>query len=281
MQHLQLGQEVNAKFSWKPLTNNGVTFINNGATHDSGYTPQNFKMIVNNSISGNVVQITYDNLQHSSYGDQKITKIIAIVHDVVKKAQTGNVDFWNNPFNGFWYEEISDITIDYHFYLANGKEVNFDPKLSDAWITAGSLNSGGGRTEAVKLESAGKAYGFYKSSVTAHNGNELYADGSNERNTTESAFGKGIIVPIPQGEWWDNPATGLRSKNAYYGAGVFKVEGKGVSLHYKVYGKPNQWESIWANLDTTMPKSNSGIVTPTIHYHHTNVALGLEINLIS
>ena len=273
LQHLQLGQEVNAKFSWKPLTNNGVTFINNGATHDSGYTPQNFKMIVNNSISGNVVQITYDNLQHSSYGDQKITKIIAIVHDVVKKAQTGNVDFWNNPFNGFWYEEISDITIDYHFYLANGQEVNFDPKLSDAWITAGSLNSGGGRTEAVKLESAGKAYGFYKSSVTAHNGNELYADGSNERNTTESAFGKGIIVPIPQGEWWDNPATGLRSKNAYYGAGVFKVEGKGVSLHYKVYGKPNQWESIWANLDTTMPKSNSGIVTPTIHYHHTNVAL--------
>ncbi len=131
----------------------------------------------------------------------------------------------------------------------------------------------GGRTEAVKLESAGKAYGFYKSSVTAHNGNELYADGSNERNTTESAFGKGIIVPIPQGEWWDNPATGLRSKNAYYGAGVFKVEGKGVSLHYKVYGKPNQWESIWANLDTTMPKSNSGIVTPTIHYHHMNVAL--------
>ncbi|PTR99335.1 surface protein A, partial [Ligilactobacillus salivarius] len=29
----------------------------------------------------------------------------------------------------------------------------------------------------------------------------------------------------------------------------------------------------WATISTTIPKSSSGIVPPTIHYHHTNVAL--------
>ncbi|MGN8985741.1 hypothetical protein ACTNC7_11780, partial [Ligilactobacillus salivarius] len=29
----------------------------------------------------------------------------------------------------------------------------------------------------------------------------------------------------------------------------------------------------WATISTTIPKSNSGIIPPTLHYHHTNVAL--------
>ena len=293
-QLLILGNETSARMSWESLTNNGEFIPNTDKYiyHDydghlrGGVTATNiyFRAKSSADVNGNILKVTYDNLKNSSYNGQKITKIVQIYHDITKTPNDPGIPailVWSNPFNGFWYWHSDAISVDYHLYLENGEELNIpstglDGKHSDAWITVGSLNSGSWRTEGAALESSGKAYEFNGSTVTIHNNNWLYSDNANEwypgNPETFSASGNkndSRIATLPMA--WD---TGLSNPYAYIGAGVFNIFGKGYSIRYTTdHANGKSTLETWANMSTSIVKSNSGITPPEIHYNYTNVAL--------
>ena len=254
-----------------------------------GYTPKNVYFEANSAenVSRNIVKVTFDNLKNSSYNGKKLTKMVQVYHDAIKSPNNPYPPallIWSNPFNGFWYWQIDSISVDYHLYFENGEELSIpstglDGKHSDAWITVGSLNSGAWRTEGAALESQGKAYGFSGSPVAVHNGNWLYAEYANEWRSDDNpwhyaANGNGVdprAGGLPMN--WD---TGLDNPYAYIGAGVFNVSGKGYSIRFTTdhaNGKNPAWT--WATISTSIVKSSSGIVPPTVHYKDTEVVLEL------
>lgn len=153
--------------------------------------------------------------------------------------------------------------------------ISFD-NTDNSWITIGSLNSGKGRYESAKLNSSGKVYGFKDSSVTVHNGNTLYSDKANDSGSKigdswETTYQADVTSNYPWGtNDWDK---GLADPHAYYGAGIFKINGSNLNITYGTKRAVFVNPGTWATISTTIPKSSSGIVPPTIHYHHTNVAL--------
>lgn len=279
-QQLILGNEADANISYKALRGDIKVEYNDNkggmAAMDDSKTSLMVTTDNQGNLTGDVLEVTYSNLNKSTYKGKKIAKIIATYSNVIRdKLSEYNVSFrvMSNPFEGFWYWQTSAISVNYKYYDQNNNLINFDND-DQSWITIGSLNSGFGRYESAKLNSNGKTYSFYGGDVTVHNGNTLYSDksidinseiGSNWKNTkkTTSKFPWGT-------EDWDR---GLDDLHAYYGAGVFKITGNNLNITYGTTRINMNMPGTWATISTTIPKSNSGIVPPTLHYHHTNVEL--------
>ncbi|ATP38540.1 LPXTG cell wall anchor domain-containing protein [Ligilactobacillus salivarius] len=230
------------------------------------------------NLTGDIIEVTYTNLSRSSYRGKKISKIIATFSNVTQdNLSPYNISFaiYSNPYYGFWYWQSSKITVNYKFYDENNHLISFD-NTDNSWITIGSLNSGKGRYESAKLNSSGKVYGFKDSSVTVHNGNTLYSDKANDSGSKigdswETTYQADVTSNYPWGtNDWDK---GLADPHAYYGAGIFKINGSNLNITYGTKRAVFVNPGTWATISTTIPKSSSGIVPPTIHYHHTNVAL--------
>ena len=230
------------------------------------------------NLTGDIIEVTYTNLSRSSYRGKKISKIIATFSNVTQdNLSPYNISFaiYSNPYYGFWYWQSSKITVNYKFYDENNHLISFD-NTDNSWITIGSLNSGKGRYESAKLNSSGKVYGFKDSSVTVHNGNTLYSDKANDSGSKigdswETTYQADVTSNYP---WGTNDCDkGLADPHAYYGAGIFKINGSNLNITYGTKRAVFVNPGTWATISTTIPKSSSGIVPPTIHYHHTNVAL--------
>ncbi|ADJ79831.1 Possible surface protein A (plasmid) [Ligilactobacillus salivarius CECT 5713] len=229
------------------------------------------------SLIGDIIEVTYTNLNKSSYNGKKISKIIATFSNVTQdNLSPYNISFaiYSNPYYGFWYWQSSKITVNYKFYDENNHLISFD-NADNSWITIGSLNSGKGRYESAKLNSSGKVYGFKDSSVTIHNGNTLYSDKANDSGSRigdnwQNTYPSDVTSNYPWGtNDWDK---GLDDPHAYYGAGIFKVNGNDLNVTYGTRRAVFVNPGTWATISTSIPKG-SGPVTPTIHYKHTNVAL--------
>ncbi|OYP90483.1 surface protein A, partial [Ligilactobacillus salivarius] len=226
---------------------------------------------------GDIIEVTYTNLNRSSYRGKKISKIIATFSNVIQdNLAPYKISFaiYSNPYYGFWYWQSSEITVNYKFYDENNHLISFD-NTDNSWITIGSLNSGKGRYELTKLNSSGKTYGFKDSSVTVHNGNTLYSDKANDSGSKigdswQTTYSADVTSNYPWGtNDWDK---GLADPHAYYGAGVFKVNGSNLNITYGTKRAVFVNPGTWATISTTIPKGN-GPEAPVIHYHHTNVAL--------
>ena len=281
-QELILGNEIDANISYKTLRNDIKAFHNSNkdiAGMDDSKTSITVDTDNTGDLTGDVLEVTYSNLNKSTYKGKKIAKIIATYSNVIRDKlaqQNVRLRIMSNPFEGFWYWQSSEITVNYKFYDENNHLISFD-NTDDSWVTIGSLNSGLGRYESAKLNSNGKAYSFYGGGVTVHNNNDLYSDKSIDINSKIGSDWKNTEAATSEFPWgtkdWDR---GLDDLHAYYGAGVFKITGNNLSVTYgtkrAVFVKPGTW----ATISTTIPKSNSGIVPPTVHYHHTNVALLLH-----
>ena len=276
-QKLILGNEHSAEFSYKLLRNDI------SVQTDSGPTPIMSKHTVyitsNNqgNLNGDIIEITYTNLNKSSYKGKKISKIIAIFSNEIQdtiSTEPVSLGIYSNPYHGFWYWNSSSITVNYKFYDEDNNLINFD-NTDNSWVTIGSLNSGLGRYEFAKLNSLGKGYSFKDSSVTIHNENTLYSDkANNSLSIIGSNWSDTTNVEQSNFPWGtDNWDTGLDNRHAYYGAGVFNITGGSLNITYGTKRVINAHPGTWATISTTIPKSSSGIVPPTIHYRHTNVAL--------
>ena len=275
-QELILGNEHSAEFSYKLLRNDI------SVQTDSGPTPIMSKHTVyitsNNqgNLNGDIIEITYTNLNKSSYKGKKISKIIAIFSNEIQdtiSTEPVSLSIYSNPYHGFWYWNSSSITVNYKYYDEDNNLINFD-NTDNSWITIGSLNSGLGRYEFAKLNSLGKVYSFKDSSVTIHNENTLYSD---KANSIFSIIGSNWsdTTPVEQSNFpWgtDDWDTGLDNRHAYYGAGVFNITGGSLNITYGTKRVNNDSYGTWATISTTIPKG-SGPEAPDIHYHHTNVDL--------
>lgn len=280
-QELILGSEKDAELSYRLLSKDvdasydkwsGGTVGRDNYKHTVMVTAHN-----RGSLIGDIIEVTYTNLNKSSYNGKKISKIIATFSNVTQdNLSPYNISFaiYSNPYYGFWYWQSSKITVNYKFYDENNHLISFD-NADNSWITIGSLNSGKGRYESAKLNSSGKVYGFKDSSVTIHNGNTLYSDKANDSGSRigdnwQNAYPSDVTSNYPWGtNDWDK---GLDDPHAYYGAGIFKVNGNDLNVTYGTRRAVFVNPGTWATISTSIPKG-SGPVTPTIHYKHTNVAL--------
>ena len=274
-QELILGSEKDAELSYKLLSKDV------DASYDKwfggGISRDNYKHTVEvdahnkGNLTGDIIEVTYTNLSRSSYRGKKISKIIATFSNVTQdNLSPYNISFaiYSNPYYGFWYWQSSEITVNYKFYDENNHLISFD-NTDNSWITIGSLNSGKGRYESAKLNSSGKVYGFKDSSVIVHNGNTLYSDKANDSGSKigdswETTYQADVTSNYPWGtNDWDK---GLADPHAYYGAGVFKVNGSNLNITYgtrrAVFVNPGTWVTI----STSIPKG-SGPVAPQISYH--------------
>ena len=275
-QELILGNEHSAEFSYKLLRNDI------SVQTDSGPTPimSNHTVYITSNnqgnLNGDIIEITYTNLNKSSYKGKKISKIIAIFSNEIQdtiSTEPVSLGIYSNPYHGFWYWDSSSITVNYKFYDEDNNLINFD-NTDNSWITIGSLNSGLGRYEFAKLNSLGKVYSFKDSSVTIHNENTLYSDkANNDLSIIGSNWSDTTYVEQSNFPWgntdWD---TGLDNRHAYYGAGVFNITGSSLNITYGTKRVNNDKPATWATISTTIPKG-SGPSTPEIHYNYTNVAL--------
>ena len=287
-QELILGSEKDAELSYRLLSKDA------DASYDKWFggtvSRDNYKHTVEvdaynkGNLMGDIIEVTYTNLNRSSYRGKKISKIIATFSNVIQdNLSPYKISFaiYSNPYYGFWYWQSSEITVNYKFYDENNHLISFD-NTDNSWITIGSLNSGKGRYELTKLNSSGKTYGFKDSSVTVHNGNTLYSDKANDSGSKigdswQTTYSADVTSNYPWGtNDWDK---GLADPHAYYGAGVFKVNGSNLNITYGTKRAVFVNPGTWATISTTIPKGN-GPEAPVIHYQHTNVALGLELNLI-
>lgn len=285
IQSLLLKSEPNAQ----------VTFDNKSNLTYKGKTDNyhTFELVSGNDISG-TVSVTYDNLENSFYGNKKIKKIVAVFSNAntdfqkISNRDTASLNIIQDPTLGFWYNGIEGIDVDYTFYDVDGNLIDFsNDKLTGAgaWITLGSLNSGSGRIEKVKLLSTGKAYEFKNSSVSIHSGNELYSE-----KTNSMALKQGEDPLASNTNWIDREATdfpwgneewdaGLENEHAYYGAGVLNVTGKDIKLRFSTtrnYNLEGVNSGTWATICTTIVKDDSGIKTPekpTVNYHFNSVTI--------
>ena len=278
-QELILGNEIDANISYKALRND-IKVVYDSNKDMPGMKDSKTSVTVDTdntgNLTGNIIEVTYSNLSKSTYKGRKISKIVETYSNVIRdKLATQNVRLriMSNPFEGFWYWQSSEITVNYKFYDENNHLISFD-NADDSWITIGSLNSGKGRYESAKLNSSGRVYDFKDSSVTIHNGNTLYSDKANDFYTIVGGDWRDTTT-IDQSQYpWgtDNWDTGLDNRHAYYGAGIFKVNGSDVNVTYETKRTAIINYRTWATISTTIPKG-SGPEAPEIHYHHTNVDL--------
>lgn len=278
-QNLVLGDEPNAVANYEKFGNSNLSFTPNW-NFNGDYT----YLVVGKNLSdlrGNFLKVTWSNLKNSSYRGQKIGKMSAVFSDLIHDNNNQqNRDSWliifKNPYKGFWYLVSHSLTVEYTLYDESGNPITL-PNDESAWVTIGSLNAGTGRREGASLLSEGKAYGFKDSSITVHNGNSLYSDTANSQTQKIGSDWRDIENVTSEYPWgtedWDR---GLADPHAYYGAGVFNISGGHFKIKYFTDRTHQDNTDTWANISTSIVKSNSGIIPPTIHYHRTNVALLLH-----
>ena len=129
------------------------------------------------------ITVTYDNLKNSYYLENidnktnkiKITKIERTFSDIQESGKTiftsdgiheknptdGVYDechgpqliIYNDPYDGFFYNNIEQVSVKDIYYGDNNKAIDFENGDNKAWIFVTSLNSnGGGNVEKVKAE---------------------------------------------------------------------------------------------------------------------------------
>ena len=217
------------------------------------------------------ITVTYDNLKNSYYLeniDDKINKIkISKIERTFSDIQPGKTIFtsdgktpkgadgvydecdgpqliiYNDPSDGFFYNNITQVSVNDIYYDDKGSQINFDTKndKNKAWIFVTSLNSngnGGGNVEKVRAQlnnSPANAEKIKGSTVTNHNDGWWYSDKNNWFNKNPD---------------WDNNDEDNRF--GFVGTVAFQYQ-PGMTLQY--WADDSQWGSHWACMQTQVVSS--------------------------
>ena len=217
------------------------------------------------------ITVTYDNLKNSYYLDNiddKINKIkISKIERTFSDIQPGKTIFtsdgktpkgadgvydecdgpqliiYNDPSDGFFYNNITQVSVNDIYYDDKGSQINFDTKndKNKAWIFVTSLNSngnGGGNVEKVRAQlnnSPANAEKIKGSTVTNHNDGWWYSDKNNWFNKNPD---------------WDNNDEDNRF--GFVGTVAFQYQ-PGMTLQY--WADDSQWGSHWASMQTQVVSS--------------------------
>lgn len=268
-QQLSIGKEPNATMKILSMGNgvtqntiDGHTAYNNPNGLDSK-TTTTFKW-GNTAYNGDIAKVEYDNLTAANYNGHKISKIVATYSNATPTDKDLNptndpkwpgnpqLTIYSDPTDGFWYNRLAGVTVEYQFYDENGNLINFDK--NNAWLTIASLNHQNdghneNTVEKATLDSNGTVNQIKGSSVTVHNGKTLYADNVNTDKNGNSS--------------WD--VTG--GPAAYYGAGLFNVNGNNIKITYNTTlenGSAPTASATWVTLQTTIPTIPSPAGNPPV-----------------
>lgn len=245
-QSLHLNSEPTAQMHYRILDPNSIQKAN-----DNTFT------FLKNNIPNDYLEVTYNNLQNSSYRNHNISKIVLTLSNMTgvnPNRHTGQLTISGQPIGGLNYDGMG-TDINYHFYDENGNLINFG---DDAYLTVGSLNGRGHdatNTEKIQLLSNGNVLKIPESAVSNHPGNIAYMDNPDESSSTKYAG-------------WDN-ATGW---NRIYGAAIFKITGSNIKVRSSQGNGGNTYNAnnyMWYNYSTTIPPMTYDKQAPklTIHYH--------------
>lgn len=240
------------------------------------------------SITGPYAQVTYSGLQSAYYANQPVSKIVVTFSNLHVDGNgnlgslanvSGPVTYaYNNIADGMGIGGAGSVDVSYQFYDKNGNLINFNDNepaymsvtsINDWWNqnskqhpnlsneTTGPCTDGTAtHVEYAKLLSPGKAYSLKGSTLTVHDGNDLYSDGTNGSS-------------LPDGTYWDNADSPLQA----YGSGAFEVTtGNSINVQYGdmcnndpsgdgAYG-------IWWTVQTQLPPTIPTKPSATIHYHY-------------
>lgn len=296
-QHLTLGKEPQATATVTSENNNVVYDRTISDAGDLQTDSQGKVYKVSSTISGTVLQVTYSNLSNSYYIDDNGTK-----HNLVKLVRTfsdselfpvvswGELWVYDDPTDGFWYNQNTHITVDDVYYDDSGNVVNFG---SNAYIAITSLNSSyidtnnnatlsgtAKHVEKATLLSSGKVYGLAGSSIVAHD-NSLYADETNESardwdgNLTMPQYVGNSLWPSDKANW---DAIGT---NEYFGAGLMAVSGTHITIRFDLAGQDTNaaGNGVWATMTTIIPQTpvpaKPTRKTTSVSYHYLVLAIFL------
>lgn len=240
----------------------------------------NNKVIVDfqhDQCQGKEITVTYDNLNNSYYLENETNRIkisridrtfssIQAVDDnpklfnpngkdkykndaIYDKCDEPQLIIYNDPSDGFFYNNIKQISVKDIYYDDKGHEITFNDK-NPAWIFVTSLNSNGwGNIEKVRaLGSDNSPVNGEKiagSTVTDHNDGWWYSDNNNNFNNNPN---------------WDNRDEDNRF--GFVGTVAFQYH-PGMTLQYSV--EDWQWGSHWACTQTQVVSS---LYQPVIIYDH-------------
>lgn len=305
IQKLTIQSEPNAKLDITnshnvTITPNNDLSFNNVDKMGKGY---NFQTINNAPAS---FDATWTKLSHLTYNGRKITKVVMHFRGTNYSTQNSlwSGEIANNIYYGF-HQYQGSSTIHFEWFYDNGEKVNFEN--GTAYLAVASLNTYFQKTrwghERTTVISGGKALALYGSSVSIHNGSELYSDKGNSLDTTGRDIAAGGYTSNPWQPWIDSMFSNQKditnsnipdkwdtanSPDRYYGAGLIALNGSDLTIKVDIKRDDapkevtNLWDNQWFNMGTVIPETPD-INKPklTVKYKHTNVALGLELNLNS
>ncbi|WP_162606770.1 GbpC/Spa domain-containing protein [Ligilactobacillus salivarius] len=236
----------------------------------------------------------YKNLDGSKV---RIAKVVGVLSNVVANGDNSNrviLGFFNNPIMHAFSAFANSVDETFYFYDDTGKLINF--KDGTAWFGIASLNhwspamwdwyKEAETSETVKAISSAKIY--------TPNGNITLGDDGKTHEDQVPAHDLGNGFYGVNGTDWagfavakiSNGATFRWSKTINDNAGNFHWD-----ENSKTYLPDNGEQTFtqrtsyyqWAMSTDLygMAKTLTPPTSPTVKYKHTNVALGLEINLIS
>lgn len=281
VQHLVLNQEPDAKAQYTILNSAGnVTELRD----DNGNSHQEYALTFDKSISGDILKVTYTDLKNSTYNGKKIGKIEETFSGLKGVDGKGALDFYNNPYQGFWYAGTSGITANLKFFDEDGKQITFDNN-APAYLTVSSLNGRTqGGTEKVRLLSNGKAIQIPESAVTVHDNNTLYSDKDTyfAENYTNKDFSSDIAKKYQN---WDNST----SPERIFGSGLYQVNGDSITL--RCFSDNDDKPAtpamvgtggIWFTFSAIVPQTSFDANGPqepitTIHYHDDEIQIPASI----
>lgn len=285
-QHLVLNQEPDAKAQYTILNSAGnVT----EPQDDNQNSHQEYALTFDKSISGDILKVTYTDLKNSTYNGKKIGKIEETFSGLKGVDGKGALDFYNNPYQGFWYAGTSGITANLKFFDEDGKQITFDNN-APAYLTVSSLNGRPyGGTEKVRLLSNGKAIQIPESAVTVHDNNTLYSDKDTyfAENYTNKDFSSDIAKKYQN---WDTST----SPERIFGSGLYQVNGDSITL--RCFSDNDDKPAtpamvgtggIWFTFSATVPQTSFDANGPqgpqepitTIHYHDDEIQIPASITV--
>ena len=292
IQKLTIESEPNAKLTITNANNINVDPIENLKFNLLDNMGNGYAIGIKDSSKVASFDATFTNLSRLSYKGKKISKVIMHFSGT---GENWGMNLANNLYYGFlsWNGAKN---IRFEWFYEDGTKVNFEN--GTAYLTVASLNTYLQRNqwghERTTVISGGKALALYGSSVSLHNGNELYSSKANSIDTSGIARATDGADAKPDQKLIDNFFPNQKditntnipykwdtanSRDRYYGAGLIALNGSDLTIKVDVKNddRPNgtqPWNAQWANFGTIIPETPD-INRPelTIHYHHTNVAL--------
>ena len=252
-----------------------------------------------NQCSGKEITVTYDNLNNSYYLENinnktnrikisKIERTFSDIHPTDNTIFTSNgstptsdglydechgpqLIIYNDPSDGFFYNNIEQVSVKDIYYDDKGDEITFKDKDGDknkAWIFVTSLNSDGLK-DGKTCRKDGKTYiEKVKAEIKAENSDPTPADIEKLAGSTVTGPVEGNAADTHHGWWYsdeDNgsynngPYTGLAWDNnsednryAFVGAVAIKYQ-PGLTITYGA--DDNAWGSHWVCTQTQVVSS--------------------------